>query len=1062
MKWAKGLLLLLALTIAPRASLAQTGRIIGIVTDSASGQPVPAVQATVVGTTLGAATSAEGRFTINNVPTGAKQLRVQRLGYAPRFVNVTVNDGQTATVTIMLAAQVARLSTVVSVGYGTQLQRDVTGAVSTVTTDALEHTPIVSVDQVLQGTSPGVNVTTASNEPGGALSVRIRGTSSITGNPEPLYVIDGFPIENDIEGVSAGNGGRSRTTPANPLVAINPSDIESISILKDASATAIYGSRGANGVVIITTRQGRGAKPTFTLDYSTGVSSVAKKYDLLNAAEYMDYANTFGQGSSTPFTPFPDSVKQSILASGINTDWQDAIFRTGGTRNLQLSMRGASTSANVTRYAISGGVFDQDGIVMGSGLKRLSGRVNVNQTIGSRFEVGGALTGSQVRSKSTPTAGQQNSGAGAVSAALQYVPILPIFRPDGSYTYILPDLNAYSPLLDAPATPNPVSLAQEVTDSLSDNRLLSNLYAQAQLMDNLMLRTTYGTDYATRGRNTYYDRNTVSGALAGGQAYVGSTTTSSWLNENTLTYQRKFGEVHDLTVLGGFTQQRTDFTALNLSASNFPSDVTLYNALQAGATQGVPNTRRNSRTLESWLGRVNYALLDRYLFTVNYRADGSSAFAENHKWGSFPSAAFAWRLSSEEFMKRFTAIDELKLRASYGVVGNPGIRPYQSLTRLTSQGYSFGGVYTSGYAVSAVGNPDLRWETTKGSDFGVDLGLLDRFTVTADYYAKKTTDLLLQVSLPFETGYQSALANRGSVENKGFELGLDAQIIKPTASGFSWHANLNFAKNRNRVLDLGTNPDGSPIPYIEADLITTDYNLPGTRVVVGQPIGVFYGFKSLGVIKDSAQAAGVYWKNFNGAKFKPGQTLIADIDGDSAITLNDRTIIGDPTPDFTAGLTNDLRYGRFQFTMLLQGSHGGKILNVNRIRTESSPRANIDRARYYNAWSPTNPTGTEPSIGENPNQVGPNNFTDNLLEDGSYLRLRSATLSVGIPERYTARMSMSDARVYLTGTNLITWTRYSGFDPDVSSQSVGTTNRGIDIGAYPLARGVTLGLNLNF
>jgi TonB-linked SusC/RagA family outer membrane protein len=975
---------------------------------------------------------------------------------------VTVAAGQTITANFSLPAQVARLNTVVSVGYGTQLARDVTGSVATVSTEALEHTPIVSVDQVLQGTAPGVNVTTASSEPGGALSVRIRGTSSITGNPEPLYVIDGFPVENDIEGVAAGTGGRARTTPANPLVAINPSDIESISILKDASATAIYGSRGANGVVIITTRQGRGAKPTFSMDYSTGVASVAKKYDLLSASEYMDYANAFGQQSSTPFTPFPDNVKQSILASGINTDWQDAIFRNGGTRNLQLSMRGASTATNVTRYAISGGVFNQDGIVLGSGLARLSGRVNVNQSIGDRFEVGGSLTGSQVRSKSTPTGGQQNAGAGAVSAAIQYVPILPVYRADGSYTYILPDLNAYSTLLDAPATPNPVSLAQEVTDSLSDNRLLSNLYAQATLYEGLTFKTTYGTDYATRGRNTYYNRNTIRGLQAGGDALVGSTTTSSWLNENTLTYDRRIRDIHTITLLGGFTQQRTDFTGVNLSASNFPSDVTLYNALQAASVQGVPSTRRTTRTLESWLGRVNYSLLDRYLLTVNYRADGSSAFAESHKWASFPSAALAWRVSSEEFMKRFAWLDEMKLRASYGVVGNPGIRPYQSLTRLTSQGYSFGGTYTSGYAVSAVGNPDLRWETTKGSDFGADISVFDRFTVTTDYYSKKTTDLLLQVSLPFETGYQSALANRGAVENKGFELGLDAQVIKPTSRGFSWHANLNYATNRNRVLDLGTNPDGSPLPYIEADLITTDYNLPGTRIVLGQPIGVFYGFKSLGVLQSDAAAAAITYKNFNNSSFKAGNMLIADVDGDGVITLNDRTIIGDPTPDYTLGLTNDFQYGRFRLTGLLQGSHGGRILNVNRIRTESSPRANIARERFVNAWSPTNPTGTEPAIGENPNQVGPNNFTDNLLEDGSYLRLRSATLSWDLPESLAARASASVARLYLTGTNLITWTHYSGFDPDVSSQSVGTTNRGIDIGAYPLSRGVTVGLNLNF
>jgi TonB-linked SusC/RagA family outer membrane protein len=1064
MKWANVLLFLLLALVAPAAMQAQTGRVTGTVTDSASGQPVQSATVLVVGTQSGAITTAEGRYTINNVAVGSQQVRVQRIGYAPRTQAVTVVAGQATVANFVMPAQAARLSTVVSVGYGTQLARDVTGSVSTVDMQALEHTPIVSVEQMLQGTSPGVLVTTASSEPGGALSVRIRGTSSITGSAEPLYVIDGFPVENDPEGSAAGNGGRTRTTPPNPLVSINPSDIESISILKDASATAIYGSRGANGVVIITTRQGRGAKPTFSLDYSTGFSNVAKTYDLLNAEQYMDYANTFGQNSSTPFTPFPDTTRARLLASGINTDWQSQIFRTGGTRDLQLSMRGASTAANVTRYAISGGYFNQDGIVLGSGLKRLSGRVNVIQSMGSRFDVGGTLTASQVRSKATPTAGQQNANAGAVSAAIQYVPILPVYRDDGTYSYINSDLNAYNTLLDAPPTPNPVSLAREVTDSLSDNRVLGNVYAQAQLRPDLTFKTTFGTDYASRGRDTYYPRTTTRGALAGGQALRGSTTTNSWLNENTLNFQRKFGAAHDLSVLGGYTQQRTDFEGENLSASGFVSDITSYYTLQAASTQGIPSTRRTTRTLESWLGRVNYSLLDRYLFTLNYRADGSSSFAENHKWGKFPSAAFAWRASSEPWFKDVTAIDELKFRASYGVVGNPGIRPYQSLTRLSSQGYSFGGVYQSGYAVSAIGNPDLQWETTRGTDFGVDVGFLDRFTLTADYYAKKTSDLLLQVSLPFETGFQSALANRGSVKNNGFELGLDAQILKGTtsANSLTWRANLNFATNHTRVLDLGTNPDGSPIPFIEADLITEDYNLPGTRVVLGEPIGVFYGFKSLGVIRDADAAAAVTWKNFNNSSFKPGNMLIEDVDGDGVITLNDRTLIGDPTPSFTIGFTNDFTFRHFQFTSLLQGAKGGKILNVNRIRTESSPRVNVSVDRVVNAWSPTNPDGTFPAIGENPNQVGTNNFTDNLLEDGSYLRLRSATLSYVIPESLAARSSLSGARLYLTATNLFTFTHYSGFDPDVSSQSVGTTNRGIDIGAYPLARSVTFGLNLTY
>ena len=397
---------------------AQTGTVTGVVTDNSTNQPLVGARVTVVGTTLATATSDDGRFTLRNVPSGSRQIRVQRIGFAPTFRNVTVRDGETATVAADLVAQATQLSSVVAVGYGTQLRRDLTGAVSTVTTEAIDKSPMKSIDQMLQGTSPGVQVTTGSSEPGGAISIRIRGTSSITGNSEPLYVIDGFPIENDIDGLSVGNGGRDRTTPPNPLSTLNPSDIESISMLKDASATAIYGARGANGVVIVTTKQGRGAKPTFSLDWYAGSQTVAKRYSLLNASEYMAFANEYGRNSSTQFTPFPDSVKAAILASGINTNWQDEIFRKGVVRNIQMGVRGATNNSMPTKYRSSLNQFGQQGIVLGSGLRRISGRLNLDQIIGSKFEVGGSLTGAQVRSKSTPTSGQQNGNAGAVSGAL--------------------------------------------------------------------------------------------------------------------------------------------------------------------------------------------------------------------------------------------------------------------------------------------------------------------------------------------------------------------------------------------------------------------------------------------------------------------------------------------------------------------------------------------------------------------------------------------------------------------------------------------------------------------
>jgi TonB-dependent starch-binding outer membrane protein SusC len=498
-----------------------------------------------------------------------------------------------------------------------------------------------------------------------------------------------------------------------------------------------------------------------------------------------------------------------------------------------------------------------------------------------------------------------------------------------------------------------------------------------------------------------------------------------------------------------------------MTNSNFANDVTGYFDIGAGTREGGPgvSSGRTSQTLESWLSRVNYTLLGRYLFTLTYRADGSSRFAENKKWGGFPSAAFGWRLSDESFMESFRAIDELKLRASYGLSGNPSIRPYNSLARLDNQGYSFGGTPTAGYYPVSIANPDLTWETTRQTDVGLDLGLWNRVSVTTDYYVKRTSNLLLFINLPFETGFEQALANRGVVDNKGFELALDLRLFEPgreNRDGFGWRANFNYSANRNRVVDLGG------AARIDADLITTDYNLPGTFIEVGKPIGRFYGFRSMGVIPDSAAAAKVTWRNFNNARFQPGSMLIEDVDGDSVITLNDRTDIGDPTPKFTLGLTNTFSWKGVELTGLLQGSYGGKVLNVNRIRTESSPRVNILSDRFREAWTPTNTNAKYPKIGENPNQVGTNNFTDNLLEDGSYLRLRTLTLSYGLPASLLRRASFTSARLYVTGANLFTITDYSGFDPDVSGQSVGATNRGIDIGAYPLSRTVTLGLSLNY
>jgi TonB-dependent starch-binding outer membrane protein SusC len=1038
---------------------AQVGRITGTVTsaDSAILQPLGGATILVLGTGIGTTTGSDGRYSIANVPVGTHTVRAQRIGFAAQERSVVVTEGQTVTIDFGLSTQAIRLSEVVSVGYGTQLRRDITGSVASVTTEALERgTPIVSLDQLLQGTAPGVHVNTASSAPGGGISVRIRGTASLGASSEPLYVIDGFPLESD-ETSLPGNAGRDRTAPPNPLAALNPNDIERIDILKDASATAIYGSRGANGVVLITTKQGQVPRPQVTLDFYAGVQEVTKRYDLLNAQEYMDYANEWAANASPPIAmPYPQSVRDTITS---NTDWQDLVFREATVRNLQLTTRGATRGENTTRYSLSGGYYDQTGIVMGSGLRRYSGRVNVAQQVGTRLQLGGNLTANRARSQSVPTDGQQNRNAGAVSAALQYPAILPVRRPNGTYSYIDRDI----PLaFDPPETPNPVSLAADVRDSLSDTRVLGNVFGEYRILDGLELRLSFGADYADRWRYTYYPSTTLRGFEAGGgEAIRSSVSTTSWVNDNTLTYQRQFGQMHDLTLLGGYSRERRDLDGETINGTGFVNDVTGYADIDAATEFGSPTSRQTAWALESWLGRVNYSLLDRYLLTLTGRRDGSSRFGAAHKWAFFPSAAFAWRASSEPFLETVTYLDELKLRVAYGEVGNPAIAPYQSLARLTAQGYSFGGTTAGGYFVASIANPDLRWERSKEVNVGLDVGVLNRVTLVADYYRKKTTDLLLQVNLPFESGFESALQNLGALENRGFELGIDARIIDAAdRGGVSWRASLSYARNRNKVTDLGGQP------RIFAQTPTGDYNIPGSVVEVGQPIGMFFGFKSGGIVRDSAHAASIPWRDFDGSPFQPGDVLILDVSGpnnrpDSVITVADQTIIGDPTPDFTYGITNTIGYRGFELSALIQGVQGNEILNINRIRTEgSSPRANISRERWVNRWTPQNPNAKFPRVRENPNQVSPNNYTDNLLEDGSYLRLRSATLSYLIPSSWTGRYGVNAARVYVTGTNLFTATDYSGFNPDVSSQGTGNANRGIDIGAYPLARTITFGVNL--
>lgn len=1055
------LALVLALLSPLRAASAQeaTGTITGSVVDSQTAAPLGGVVVTVEGTQRSALSRPDGRFLIPGIAPGTHTVRATRVGYGAAEQTATVAAGQTATVTLRLEPEAVLLDEVVAVGYGTQRRQNVTGAVASVNTEALENTPVTSLDQLLQGTAAGVQVTQASSAPGGGISIRVRGASSITGSSEPLYVIDGFPIDHDPEAASPGSGGvATASVPSNPLAALNPADIQSIEVLKDASATAIYGARGANGVVIITTKQGQAGRPQVTFDVYTGVQDVANRYDLLSSRELAAAMNeqAVTEGLQAPFT------ESFINGLGEGTDWQDEIFRSAPLRSFQATISGGSTGENQTRYAVSGGYFDQEGVVLGSAFERFSIRANVEQRLADRFRFGSNLSASRVNTTFVPTDGESNKRAGAVGAAIQAYPFLPARLDDGTY----PDRRNLAalgvPWADAADMVNPLSIAALVNDNLGDSRLLGNVFGEYEVLSGLRARVSVGADYSSRFRDTYYPRGTRRGDEAGGNAIRGRAEILSYLNENIITYEPNLGPTHQLSALAGYTWQTNENVRSGIQGSDFVTDATGYDDIGAARVLDTPSSNRQEWALQSWLGRVNYNLLDRYLLTLTGRYDGSSRFAEGGQWGFFPSVAVGWRISEEAFMSgAASTVNDLKVRVSYGVAGNPGIRPYQSLARFITTPYGFGGTPVTGYFPVGVSNRDLTWESTTQLDIGLDMELYDRVNVVADYYTKRTDDLLLEVDLPSESGFARALVNAGAVENRGVELSVNGDVIRRSVEtgGLRWNTGFTFARNRNEVVDLGGDAE------ILAPSISDDFKLGGTVVRVGQPIGVFVGYKTAGIVRDSAHAAQLanIDNRVNARAYEPGDIILEDVNGDGVINVDDRTIIGNPHPDFTLGWQNTISFRGFELSGLLQGSFGNDVLNLNLWRlTNGNLATNIVRERYENRWTPSNPNASFPALGVNTVQAGSTDYNDRIIEDGSYFRLKSLSLAYGLPDSWVRGRGFSGARLYITGSNLFTWTDYSGFDPEVSSFGLGNLNRGIDIGAYPSARAITVGATFTY
>ncbi|MEL7585893.1 MAG: TonB-dependent receptor [Prolixibacteraceae bacterium] len=1003
----------------------QSKNVSGKVTDTA-GMPLPGVSIIIKGSTTGVITDAEGNYALADVPENAV-LQFTFVGMKPQEIIV----GDKTLIRVQLEEETIGLEEVVAIGYGTVKKSDLTGSVSSIKTEDLKKVPVTSFDQAIQGRASGVLVTQASSAPGGRVQIRVRGGNSLSSSNEPLYVVDGYPIS---AGSSAGGSGAGQ----NPLATLNTSDIASIEILKDASATAIYGARGANGVVLITTKRGKIGKTQVTFDGYSGVQQVANKLDMMNAREFAELVNEArANDGQTPAFPKASDLynfpEPSSLGEGV--DYQDEIFRSAPIHSYNLGISGGNDDV---RYALGGSFFGQTGIVEGSDFNRASFRANVDSKLSERLTVSTNFTASHVWGDIGMSEGDGGNNAGVVNSAILMPPTVPVMQADGTYTQM-------NPTPGGSTIQNPVPIAKLATNYQEIERILGSVEASWEIIDNLKLKITFGTDMSSANREVYWPKETVNGFNSNGSASQANRKMASYLNENILSYDRSFGD-HSFSVLGGFTWQTFHNRDFNAGSTNFPTDIYEANNLGAGTSYSRPGSDRSQSQLASYLGRINYIYKDRYLLTLTGRADGSSKFGANNKWAYFPSVAAAWRISEENFMKSGGFVNNLKLRASYGITGNQDIASYSSLARLGTMNYPFGGVLNAGVGPNNIPNPDLKWETTSTTDFGFDLGAFDnRLTLVVDYYYKKTTDLLWNISTPRTIGFPSIFKNVGSLENKGIEISAGGDIF---AGKFNWNTQLNWSRNRNKVLEI---PGYTPS---EQGSLSGHLKVNGSWLETGLPIGVWNLLKYDGVFQDQAQLEDGPRSSTND---KLGAARFVDKSKDGKINFtDDRMIVGDPNPDFIFGWSNNFSYKGFDLSVYMQGSYGNDIINVQRAETNVSGPWGNQRREILNRWTPTN---TNTNVSRARVTVDPLLLQSSwLIEDGSYLRVKTMTLGY----TFTKLKMMSSLRIYVTGQNLFTITDYSGFDPEVNSQGNSNLQMGVDYNAYPSAKAFMFGVSASF
>ena len=988
-------------------------------------------------------TNTNGSFslTISKLPA---TLVVNFVGYKEQEIDVYE---YTDPITISLSQDINSLNEVVVVGYGAQKRTELTGAISTIPSSYLKQST-TSFDNALGGAVAGLNVTQSSGQPGATSTLRIRGGNSITGGNEPLYVIDGYILYNDNSNTRTGAGNFDGGL--NPLSSINENDIESIEVLKDVSATAIYGSRGANGVIIITTK--KGTKGSDNINYQTtfGWQSVRKKLDLLTGKQWAQEYNELKQNSGQ--AGFTDA---QINSFGVGEDWQSAALQTGNSQNHQLTFSGGDQK---TRYVISGNYTDQTGIIKNTDYKKISGRVNLDRTFSKSFTAGINVSGSNSTQNGLSNYGTLAAPgrlAGPYDLAIRTTPLVSVYNSDGSFNYKNPyetgDIRLGS------TTVNAISDIVNTTAQTKLTNIFGNFYANYTIIPSLVAKAVVGADLYNTKQNFYAPKISAIGLIPTGLGSVGYKISDTWQGAFTLNYNKKYNE-HSIDALVGYTTQKNSIEYATATSSNYSNESLTYTSLSAGSTYDAPTSGGSESVLNSYIARANYSFKERYNLTATLRADGSSRFAEKNRWGYFPSLGLAWNINQEPFFKS-TVIDNFKLRVSGGTVGNQEIGDYKYLaTYSAAANASFGGTLATDYARTRLPNPDLKWESTSQYNAGIDLGLLnDKLNFVLDVYSKKTSDLLVDIPVAITTGFTSQLQNVGAVSNKGIEFAVNGTILK--AKNINWTASANIAHNANKVTSLGTITSFQP--NFDADNSSSPLSAILPLIVkVGQPLGTFYGYQFAGVVQtgDDLSKIPVDARGATSKPVQPGDPIYVDHDGDKKITDADKVVLGNSQPDFTYGFSTSFSYKKFDVSVLFQGSKGNKLYNALRQNLETYSTTYNSSAIVAQRWTATNPSTTVPRAVETAQIY----LDSRYIEDASFLKLKNITIGYTLPFRITNSKN-SSLRIFVSAQNLLTITKYKGYDPEASRYGGDETNglyQGIDLAAYPSSIGFNFGASV--